>query len=135
MLPTKGTIGEPRTHSIIAMKSTLSGLYILKYLVLSFWYASIKNIFEHAEHDCSHRKITLLYLINKYLETRCFLFLDSCDSITPPANGSYSLVQENGITTAVFKCDTGTTMSGPYVSTCQNNATWDNAPPLCGGYF
>ena len=57
----------------------------------------------------------------------------ACDSLISPSNGNV-VVDGSGVgTVATYSCDTGYTLEGVSMRTCQNSAdpTWSGSPPSC----
>ena len=57
----------------------------------------------------------------------------ACDSLISPSNGNV-VVDGIGVgTVATYSCDTGYTLEGVSMRTCQNSAapSWSGSPPSC----
>ena len=57
----------------------------------------------------------------------------ACDSLISPSNGNV-VVDGSGVgTVATYSCDTGYTLEGVSMRTCQNSAapSWSGSPPSC----
>ena len=51
--------------------------------------------------------------------------------MTPPAGGTVDASVTTYQSVATFSCNTGYTLQGSDTLTCQDDTTWDNAPPTC----
>ncbi|KAL4230224.1 Sushi [Mactra antiquata] len=56
---------------------------------------------------------------------------ESCDTLSTPDNGSYTLITDGIVTQAIFSCNVGNIMNGMNILTCQSDRTWDYAEPEC----
>ncbi len=55
----------------------------------------------------------------------------SCGSLSNPANGQVLTTDTVYQSTAIYSCDTGYTLSGDRIRTCQDNGEWSGVDPDC----
>ncbi|XP_060562325.1 sushi, von Willebrand factor type A, EGF and pentraxin domain-containing protein 1-like [Ruditapes philippinarum] len=56
---------------------------------------------------------------------------ETCEDISAPENGNIAISTNGTMSVANFQCNTGYTLSGSEVSTCNLDGTWSSSPPNC----
>ena len=56
-----------------------------------------------------------------------------CGTLTAPTNGTISFTTTTFGSTATYSCNTGYTLSGGSIRTCQSDGTWSGSVPTCEG--
>lgn len=68
----------------------------------------------------------------KLIQSLVFVDTSDCNPLTPPDNGAVNHLEGTVyLKTAYFTCNAGYTRSGLASVTCQSNATWNGAVPVC----